>query len=561
MNTYPSMELLFPSRSEWTLTQILSARAESHRDKPFLSTPNSDDLSYGRTVDLASRVAAGFRSDGLVDGDRLAILAETRPEYAITWCAAAWAGLVEVPISPYYRGQGLRHLIDTVSPAAAVCEPRLATELVSSGAAQVIRRVYLLDGPGQDEAWALLSAAGVSVADFEALYTSAPAPARHRRPQDLASVLFTSGTTGLPKGVKMPEAQLYFFSEQFRNYEQLTDADVYLHDKPMYTALAHFHVMYSTLVAGASVAMYESFSAQAWAQRVHDSGATVVLLLGEMMDFLMKQPPSAIDADNRLRCISCGPTSWAVVDDFRTRFGGEAIAEAYGQTEISCPIMTPYGAQRPKGSCGLGVDEWFEIRLADPETDEEVAEGELGEMQIRTRVPWIICDGYYAAPEATAEARRNLWFHTGDVFRRDAEGWYYFADRARDVIRRRGQNISSKEIEDVFLRRDDVLQCAAVNIPPVSSGESDEVLVALVVREPSASDEEMIRSVEHELPYYAVPRFIRRVSALPLTPTGKVRKIELRELGLDGEVWDRVAAGVVLEEEARRAKKRRERIA
>lgn len=559
MKTYGHLEMLFPSRSDWTLGHILSERAESHAHKPFLTMSGSPDLSFGMTADLVSRTAHGLQSDGLVDGERVAILAETRMEYVIAWFAATWAGLIEVPISPYYRGQGLRHLIETVEPAAAICEPRLTAELLDSGATGMLRRVYLLAGPGREEARTRLSAAGLSVADFEALYEATPTDARPRRPHDLASVLFTSGTTGLPKGVKMPEAQLYFFSEQFRNYERITDADIYLHDKPMYTALAHFHVMYSTLVAGASVAMYEGFSAGQWAQRVHDSGATVVLLLGEMMDFVMKQEPNAVDHDNQLRCISCGPTSWAVVDDFVQRFGGEAVAEAYGQTEISCPIMTPYGSDRPKGSCGLAVDEWFDIRLADAETDESVEDGELGELQIRTRVPWTICDGYYAAPEATAAARRNLWFHTGDMFRRDSEGWFYFVDRARDVIRRRGRNIASKEIEDAFLQRDDVLECAAVNIPPAASDESDEILVALVVTDPCASEEEMVRFVESELPYYAVPRYIRRVSSLPLTPTGKVRKVELRQMRFEGGVWDRTAAGVVLAEEAVRARKRHER--
>ena len=559
-SSFGTVELRFPDRVNWTLSRVLAARAAESGDRVFIREMPSRTLTFAEADDLARRAAGGLTQAGLAPGDRVVIMSENSIEFIVGWFATACAGLVEVPVSPYYRGVGLERLIAQVQPAAALCTPDLVPELVESGAIAHVARVYLL--PGGDPATARAILAGVSgvvVENFHDLYDHPRIEGHVRAPHELASVLFTSGTTGLPKGVAMPEAQLYFYSEQFRNYERLDSQDVWLHDKPMYTGLSHFHVVYASLIAGCQVALYERFSARLWAQRVSNSGATIVLLLGEMMDFAMKQPASDVDHANRLRCISCGPTSWAIADSFLARFGGETLAEAYGQTEICLPVMTPYGARRPVGACGLIVDDWFDVRLADPVTDVEVAPGELGEMQVRHREPWTLCDGYYLDAEATAAATRNLWFHTGDIFRRDGDGWFHFIDRARDVIRRRGHNISSKEIEDAFLARDDVLGCAAVSIAPSASDESTEVLAVIVVSDGAAANEDLVRFVEQRLPYYAVPRYIRRVDGLPLTPSGKIRKAALRDEAVTADTWDRQRVGLLLEHELAVNKHRRAR--
>jgi carnitine-CoA ligase len=544
----------------WTLSRVLESRVQSHGDKEFLRMPGSRSVTFRQAEDEARRIAGSWKAHGLEKGDRLVIMGASSVDYVVAWFATACLGLVEVPISPYYRGEGLRRLVTKVAPAAVCCDPALVDEFIDSRAVQGTERVYLFDGPGRDAAAQRLADEGVQlVENFENLVVGERLEGHPREYHELASVLFTSGTTGLPKGVRMPEAQLYFFSNQFLSYENLTEHDVYLHDKPMYTSLAHFHVVYACLIAAAQVVMYDRFSATLWVDRVRASGATTVVLIGEMMDFVYKQPRTANDHLPLLRCVSCGPTSWAVVHDFRSRFGGQVIAEAYGQTEISVPLMTPYGAERPEGACGLLVDDWFEVRLADSETDEEVPVGSVGEMQLRTRQSWTMCDGYYEEPAATADARRNLWFHTGDLFRRDDEGWYYFIDRARDVIRRRGQFISSREIEEVFLSHRAVLAVAAVSLPPAEPGESDEVLAAIVVDDDAPSNEDLIQHVARHLPYYSIPRFVRRMIDLPVTPTGKVRKVEIRSAGVTDEVWDRRTSGVVLDQEASVAQTRRNR--
>ncbi|MGZ0218315.1 MAG: AMP-binding protein, partial [Acidimicrobiales bacterium] len=333
----------------WTLSRVLETRARSHGDKDFIRMPGGRSVTFRQAEDEARRVAGSWSAHGLEKGDRLVIMGESSVDYVIAWFATACLGLVEVPISPYYRGDGLRRLVANVAPAAVCCDPALVDEFIDSGAVGGIDAVYLFDGTERDAAAQKLVVAGVGrVERFEDLLSSERLEGHPREYHELASVLYTSGTTGLPKGVRMPEAQLYFFSNQFLSYEELTERDIYLHDKPMYTSLAHFHVVYACLIAAAQLVMYDRFSATLWVDRVRASGATTVVLLGEMMDFIYKQPKTPHDFLPDLRCVSCGPTSWGVVDEFKSRFGGQVIAEAYGQTEISVPLMTPYGADRPE---------------------------------------------------------------------------------------------------------------------------------------------------------------------------------------------------------------------
>ncbi len=242
--------------------------------------------------------------------------------------------------------------------------------------------------------------------------------------QDLASIIFTSGTTGPSKGVMMSNAQCHFGSEQCINLVRLSEDDVYMTANPLFHFNAQFLTTYPTLIAGASMYLYPKFSPSRFSARVAESGATVTNFVGVMMDWVAKEPPAETDRLSRLRCVFSAPTAWDLVPGIRERFGVESFVEGFGHTETCLPIMAPYGVDRPRGAAGLAVDDWYEVRLADPETDESVARGQVGELQLRPRVPWIINSGYFAMPDATAEARRNLWFHTGDGMVQDEDGWY-----------------------------------------------------------------------------------------------------------------------------------------
>ena len=317
--------------------------------------------------------------------------------------------------------------------------------------------------------------------------------------------------------------------------------------------------VYPALVVGARAVLCPRFSASEWLVQARRVGATITNLLGVMMDFLFRQPAPAGDREHRLRVVLGQPAPAAIAEAFRERFGLERVLEYYGMTEIGIVTMMPWDGVRP-GSCGIAVSEWFDLRIADPETDEERPPGEVGELLVRPKAPWAFNQGYWAMADKTLEALRNVWYHTGDALRRDADGYYYFVDRMRDVIRRRAENIASFDIETVVATHPAVMECAAVAVPAEFAGGEDEIKACLVLREGMAlAPEEFLGWCEERLPYFAVPRYVEVVPELPKTPSNKIQKYRLREAGVSGATWDRVKAGYRLREEIRRAAARRGR--
>jgi len=359
-------------------------------------------------------------------------------------------------------------------------------------------------------------------------------------PTDPAAVLLTSGTTGVSKGVLMPSSQFYFFAEEDIQLMRLTKDDVFMTGFPLFHGNAQFLTVYPALIMGAKVVLYRKFSASEWAKRAHLSGATVTNLLGATMSFILSQPPTEHDSANNIRTIYAAPLPPELASEFSERFGIGDYVDGFGQTEISNIFMTPYGAKRPPGASGVLLDQWFEARLADPDTGEDVPEGETGELLIRPKAPGIISAEYLGMPEKTVETWRDLWFHTGDGLRRDADGWYYFADRVKDALRRRGENISSFEVESGVRSHPAVADCAVVGVRADEAGGEDEVMACVVLKEGETADPEDICAwAEKQLPGFMVPRYIDFIDELPQTATEKVRKKVLRERGVTETTWDR----------------------
>ncbi len=528
--TYREHRPTFDDRRAWTIPAVLRHRAATHAGSVYLDVPFEGlRLTFAETSERAERIGSGLLQAGCAPGDRVLIMAPNCSAVILTWLGAAVAGLVEVPINTAYRGSFLEHQIRTTSPTLAVVHAEFVERFLESAEATAgITRYYLLGAPDEIAvARAALAAAGRAAEPFGALLASTIVELPAVAPRDLAAIFFTSGTTGLSKGVMMPHAQMTFFADECVSLTRLTDADVYMSVGPLFHGNAQFLAAYPALVAGARFVLRERFSAGSWAGWIRDCGATVTNFVGVMMDFVWKQPPRPDDADNRLRCIFAAPTASSILEAFKTRFEVEAFVEVFGLTETSMPILTPYGRDRPAGAAGLLSDEWFDIRLVDPETDEEVPVGEMGELIVRSKVPWTTCLGYYGMPDRTAEAFRNLWFHTGDGLRRDAEGWYYFVDRLKDALRRRGENISSYEVEQAVLEHERVTECAAIGVPADVEAGEDEVLIVVVAD--GATRAEIRAWCQRRLPAFAVPRYIVFADGLPTTPSGKIQKNVLRE--------------------------------
>ncbi len=278
------------------------------------------------------------------------------------------------------------------------------------------------------------------------------------------------------------------------------------------------------------------------------------------MQLLLSQPPTSRDKAHKLTRFFGGPVANHLLGDFKERYGVERILTAYGMTEICMPFLSPsnlLGHELPIGASGVLLDQWFDVRLVNPETDEEVPVGEVGELVIRSHEPWTLNAGYVNMPDKTAEAFRNLWFHTGDAMRREKDGWYYFVDRYKDALRRRGENISSFEVEQPIRIHPAVLDVAVIGVPADEAAGEDEVKACIVLREgQSLSAPEVVDWCEQRMPAFVVPRYIEFMAQLPKTPTERIQKAELRAKR-DGEVWDRVAAGHRLKEEIGRENRKR----
>ena len=540
---YDEYRPTFADRSTWDVSTVLRERAMTHGDRVYLDVPWAGErYTYAETLDNAERIGTSMLAGGSEPGDRVLIMLPNRSEFILTWLGSALAGLAEVPINTAYRGSFLAHQVRTTSPTLAIIDPEFAERFVEIGeAAATIRRFYLV---GEKDACAEaadeLTAAGIDSAPWEELLIGADTGLPTVSAHDLASIFFTSGTTGLSKGVMMPHAQMYFFADEGVSLTRLTDADAYFSTGPLFHGNAHFLAAYPALVAGARYILGERFSGSGWLDQARNAGATVSNFIGVMMEFVWQQERRPDDADNQLRCIFAAPTASSILEPFKERYGVEAFVEVFGLTEIGMPIMSPYGVDRPAGAAGLLNADWFDLRLVDSDSDEEVPVGEIGELIVRSKYPWTMCQGYFGMPDRTAEAFRNLWFHTGDGLKRDEAGWYYFVDRLKDAIRRRGENISSFEVEQGLLSHPAIAEAAIIGVPADQEAGEDEVMLFVVAEPGSAmTPEDLWEYADKQLPAFAVPRYLRLVDEIPKTPSAKVRKVELREIGVDDRTFDR----------------------
>ncbi len=531
----------FEDPDTWTLAHVLRHHAANRPDAVCLDLPEElSTWTYAEALDVAERVASSMYRSGAQQGDRVALMAANSSRFVFTWWGTAVGGLVKVPINTGYEGDFLRHQLHIADARFAVIDDVHVERWVALGdEARCIEKFWVVDtGAGiVEKAVAVLGENGWAAAQWDELREGETVALPTPRAQELGAIFYTSGTTGPSKGVAMPHSQLYFFAQIVVSLTRLTEDDVYLTTTPLFHGNATFMAVYPAILAGGRAVVRSKFSASRWIDHVRDSGVTVTNFVGVMMDFAWKQPPRPDDRDNRLRCVYAAPTASTIVEQFRARYGIEAFVDAFGLTETSAPIMSPYGVPRPAGAAGLANTEWFDVRLVDPETDREVAPGEIGELVVRPVHPWTCSNGYYNMPEKTVEAWRNLWFHTGDALRRDEHGWYYFVDRFKDALRRRGENISSYEVEQAILGHPSVVEAAVLGVPADQDAGEDEVLAVVVVSDLVAPGD-ILTWCRGRIPAFAIPRYVRIVGALPKTPSEKVRKSALREDGVTPDTYD-----------------------
>lgn len=523
-----------------TVPRIFGAKLAAEADRPF--------LKYGGTwltlTELAARtdrVAAGLAALGVLKGQRVAAILPSRQETLETFLACARYGFVHVGVNPFLRDDFLaRPLRDSGARVLVTDAEGLVT--VAPLLEQTAIEAIVLVGPPP------ASPAARSFVPYDQLGIGKTAPHVEIDANDLVSIVYTSGTTGLSKGCMLSHG---YFSLVMQPYRQLGWIAA---DDRVITAFGFNHLSgpLSLIVAlqtqRVSVCFEPQFSASRFMQRMREESATVIFGVGAMGNAILAQPETSEDREYRHRLAIWIPMAEPAQLEWERRFVSTVVGEGIGQTE--CTPMT-LGRTHKRGSLGMPVNH-LEVRVVDAE-DREVPAGTVGELAVRSRVPNGMFSGYWNMPEATLTAWRNLWHHTGDLVRADDDGCLHFVDRNKDCIRRRGENISSFEIELAIASHPQIAQAAAIAIRPPEGGE-DEVKLCVVPKPGATIDvAQWFEFAKTKLPYYAVPRYLEFRDSLPVTPaTGRTQKQKLREEGLTPATVDLFALGLRVERHERR---------
>ena len=523
-----------PQPQECVQRLMLDRWAEIQPDKVFAVFPDGSEWTYARTREIAIGTANALKALGVRQGDRVLVWLPNSADCLRVWFGLNYLGAVFVPMNLAYRGGLLQHAVKLAEARLGILHADLHQRLNEVDRAGLAEAVILGGEALPIDGMTVHPSATLEPVDF-----TPPELEREIAPWDLQSIIFTSGTTGPSKGVLSSYVHLYSMAIS----APFLDADDrYMINLPMFHSGGVMPVT-AMLIHGGSIAMVPAFETETFWTTIRERGITTAILLGVMGGFLLKRPPSPDDKDHTLRTCTYVPLN-DTAPQFHERFGTD-IHTHFNMTEISMPIVSQANPTA-LGSAGrprAGV----QVRIVD-ENDCEVGVGEVGEMVVRTDCPWAMNHGYAGNAEATAAAWRNGWFHTGDGFRRDAEGNFFFVDRLKDAIRRRGENISSFEVESEILAHPAVREAAAVAVR--SEIAEDEVMAVVALREGAAFDPaELIEFLRPRMAHFMIPRFVRIVDALPRTPTAKIEKVKLRVEGLTDDTWDREQAGIRIKRE------------
>ena len=530
----------YPQRD---LTTVLNRRVEHCPDKPWIVTPERE-YSYREMDTRSGQLAQGLVDIGIARGDTVLIMLPDSVDFILAWCALSKFGGIEVPVNVHNRGNPLAYLINDSLARSLIIDVQFLDRIdFIKDELKQLERLILCDASGDyDLSTFPQLTAKLEVLHLDELYAekvyAGPTPAYY----DLMGILYTSGTTGPSKGVTMSHAHAFEYAYGVAEMIELNENDVYGAPLPLFHIAGQFATIYASCIMGATATIAGPFSVERFWPDIREYGVTCTFLLGAMANFVYRQPESPDDADNPLERALVVPLI-PEVEDFKQRFGC-LVSTTWGGTEMNCPTRSGFDLANNK-TCGRVAEDRYEVRIVDT-LDQEVPDGVPGEAIVRTKVPWIMTNGYWNHPEWTEKAWRNMWHHTGDMMMRDSEGNLYFVDRVKDAIRRRGENISSMEVENEINSFPAVLECAVIPVPADETEE--EVMAVLVAKEGQTVDpEELIRYLEPRMAYFMLPRYIEAIDALPKTPTGKIQKFELREQGVTDSTWDRVAAGVKLQ--------------
>jgi carnitine-CoA ligase len=528
------------------LSQFLIRSIEKTPDKVYLQF-EQQKITYNDLYYRIGKATAGLYELGIRKDDKVCVMLNNSPEYLDLWFALSNLGSVMVPLNVHLKGEGLKYILTHSDCKMIIADADFVPQIVSS-LSEINRNIQLVVQGNHEQVYSFESRKEIPILGLEELLQSNQmyVPNYDVSSESLNNILYTSGTTGLPKGVMLSHAayvnSAQAFAERFVGAKQ---EDILFTTLPLFHINAQAHTTLGAIHSNATVALSKRFSASRFWDEVRFHKATIFNTLGSMIPILCKQPEREDDCDNPARLTACAATPKEFWKRFEERFGVQ-IVEGYGLTETTgfC-ISNPLNDIRPP-SIGKPFP-FVESKVVD-ENGHSIPAGEIGEIAIKPLVPHTLMDGYYKMPDKTKEAVKEGWFNTGDRGYQDEDGYLYFCDRIKQCIRRRGENISSWEIERVVNAHPKVLESAAVGVAS-ELGEEDVKLFVILKQGETIAFEEIIDWCQERMAYFMVPRYVQFVDSFPKTETERIQKFKLKEEGI-GSAWDREKEGYILKRNA-----------
>jgi len=536
----------------FTVAELIRTRLDADPDGELFDV-NGERWTARTLFGAADRFANAMQEFGLTRRDRVATLVENSSEAIVAQYGATLLGGVGVPINTAYKGEYLRHQLADSGARVLVIDGDVVDRAVAvADSVDTLEHVVVLPGgetssPGAD--------AGARTAwhTWEDVMSAPDTPNEPgARPTDLFCFIYTGGTTGLSKGCVISNNYAVTLAKQIAVMWDRGPGDVVWTPLPLFHYNAVSIILVGTLLTGGRAAVYKKFSVSNFWPEINRTGATHASTLGSMVTLVANDPvrPEAPDsgmpeANKTLRFMSGVPMPPAVAQKCVERFGIRPFDAAYGTTEGSLWCWLPPGMENRPNAAGIVNEEYWDVRIFDDD-DNEVPPDTPGEIVGRPKKAHVMFEGYWGRPEATAEMFGNLWMHSGDIGRMDADGFLYFMDRKADYMRRRGENVSSYELEEIFIRHPDIADVAVFAVP--SPMTEDDIMVTVeVVEGSSLTEEALFRWSLDAIPYFALPRYIEIRDELPRSEMKKILKAQLRDEGIGPNTWDAEQSGIEVE--------------
>ena len=530
------------NQKEWVLPKVLKEQSEKNGNKDFLQFSYNNPLTYSEVNTLANQIANSLNKLGVNKGEKVSVYMPNSLELCLSWFGILKNGSVMVPINTAYVMDFLQYIIESSDSKIIIIAEEYMDRLKN-----IEDRIPLIENvivwPREEKSSLdLMNYKGkAKIYSWKEFVESGDKnePEVEITHLDHARLMYTSGTTGRSKGVVRPCAADYSSAMNYSLVMDITPDDVVFTCLPLFHSNAMVMGVYPAMIQGAKVVVEEKYSASNFWKWMKDFKITKFNLVGVMSYFMWNAPVVPEENEHNVKLVLGSPAPHDIIVEFMERFGIKFM-EGYGLTEVGqCTFMRP-GEPFRIGSCGK-ESPGYEIKIVNPDTDEELPPDTPGELVLRPRIPNICLHYYHKMPEKTVSDFRNFWFHTGDLCRKDDDGYIFFMDRVKDYIRRRGENISSFEVENMVSSHPGINEAAAIAVKVDEEGRysEDEVMIVVVKEKDENLDpKEIIEFLKPIMPKFMIPRFIKFRDSLPKTPTNRVQKAKLREEGVTDDTWD-----------------------